>query len=169
MNKPFHFVTVAVAMLLQMFVAELAEAAKGVKKVVPADAPHTITGEVLSVTPKNGGVNFQVRTATHHKKQGAAAIAAKPAAHIHDLTANATTRLVDYHGSPAFPAAVHHGVRVKVQTKGTQATNVQILTHNRVPTYFTRHRVHSYRPQMHYAHLHLHPSHHHYHAAHHRR
>jgi hypothetical protein len=146
-----------------------AEAAKGVKKVAAGAGQRTLTGEVLSVTPKNGGVSFQVRTASHHKKQGAAAVA-KPAT-VHDLQATAATTLVNSNGTPAFPASVHHGVRVRVQATGGQATNVQILTHNHTAAHFTRYRTQAYRPHNSYAHLHLHPSHHHYHhsAHHHRR
>jgi len=47
------------------------QAAKGVKKAVPANTHRTISGVVTTIKPdKTGYGTFQVRTASHHKKVG---------------------------------------------------------------------------------------------------
>ena len=150
-----------------------AEAAKGVKKVIPPNAQRRITGEVLGVTPNNGGATLHVRVAHHHKKRGqvnpanpanganpanpgnaanapnaAAAAGGNPHHFGQDFTVTPATRFEHFNGRPASLAALHRGERVRIHATGQQATNVHILSHHRTLGTFAHHRAQIYRPAM---------------------
>jgi hypothetical protein len=143
-----------------------AEAAKGVKKVAPANAganpgantPRTISGVVTNVTKQNGGAAMHVRTAHHHKKQGvvnAAAVAGgNPQNHSHTFNVTMATHFAHQNGTPASVFSLHRGERVRVQATGHQAMNVQILSQHRTRGTFARYRANMYRPHLHQMHVH---------------
>lgn len=158
---------VVVGVAFYLTAGATAEAAKGVKKVVPPNAQRRITGEVLGVTPNNGGATLHVRVAHHHKKRGqvnpgnganpanpgnpanAAAVGGgKPHHYGQDFTVTPATRFEHFNGSPASLAALHRGERVRIHATGQQATNVHILSHHRTRGTFAHHRVQVYRPAM---------------------
>ena len=164
----------------------IAEAAKGVQKVAPANAPgnaagngggnaagnaqanaqRTISGVVLGVTHKNGGASFHLRTAQHHKKMGAVNPAAGAGGgvaggnhHGHQFNVTAATHFGRQNGAPASLASLHQGERVRVQAAGHQAMNVLILSQHRTRGSFTRHRASTYRPHLYQQHAHPHTTH----------
>ena len=134
--------------------ATSAEAAKGVKKAVPGNARHTISGVVTSITPdKTGYGTFQVRTAQHHKKVGVANAGANGGNGTQHVHVTAATRIEHHNGSAVSTvnvAALQKGQHVRVTSTGQQAQSVQIITHNRYRGSYTRHRASNYHP--HYAH-----------------
>ncbi|MBI3863160.1 MAG: hypothetical protein HY290_14815 [Planctomycetia bacterium] len=140
-----------------------AEAAKGVKKVAPANgAPRTVSGVVLNVAHRNGSGSFHLRTAQHHKKRGVVNAGAPVANanaqfHSHQFHVTAATRFAHQNGTPASFAALHRGERVRVQATGQQASAVQILSNHRAPGSFARNRTRVYAPHFYQARRHLHP------------
>jgi hypothetical protein len=144
-------------------VGTTAEAAKGVKKAAAPDTPRTVAGEVLRVTHHNGGASFHVRTAYHHKKRGmpsqgaSAGVQAQGQAqpqgqmhhHGHEFNATTATHIEHANGTPATLAALHQGERVRVQAVGHQASNVQIISHQRMHGTFNRSRARMYHPHYH--------------------
>ena len=123
--------------------ATTAEAAKGVKKVGQASGQHTVTGEVLNVNHRNGG-SFYLRTAHHHKKYGTGsgvnagnpggavnAAGGKRHHHGEEFHVTSATRFEHHNGSAASLASLQARERVRVTAVGHQATNVQILSHQR--------------------------------------
>ena len=155
-----------VGVSLYLAAAGTAEAAKGVKKVAPANnAPRMVSGVVLNVSHKNGVGLFHVRTAQHRKKMGAvnpgvnAAVNQPGVAgnnqlhHTHAFHVTAATRFGHQNGTPASLAALHRGERVRVQATGNQAVAVQILSQHRTRGSFTRYRVNNYRPHLYQHHI----------------
>lgn len=147
-----------------------AEAAKGVKKVAPANiagnnpgnaTPRMVSGVVLHVTHKNGSGSFHVRTAQHHKKQGAVnaptVAGAQPQHHGHQFHVTPATQFAYQNGTPASFAALHRGERVRVQATGQQASAVQILSNHRTVGNVARYRPPTYMPHLYQQHRHLHP------------
>jgi hypothetical protein len=138
------------------------EAAKGVKKVDPANAPanaqRTLTGVVLSVNHKNGSASFHLRTAQQHKKSGGvnpvAVAAGNQHNHNHEFNVTAATRFGHQNGNPANLASLHRGERVRVQAAGHQAENVEILSQHRTRGSFMRYRANNYHPHLYQPHLH---------------
>ena len=146
-----------------------AEAAKGVKKVAPANAGvnaganaganthRMMSGVVTNVTKQNGGAALHIRTAHHHKKTGvvnAATVAGGNQQH-HGHTFNVTnaTHFTHQNGSPASVFSLHRGERVRIQATGNQAVNVQILSQHRTRGSFARNRANTYRPHLHQMHV----------------
>jgi len=135
-----------------------AQAAKGVKKVPPANnTPRLVSGVVTHVAHKNGSGSFQVRTATHHKKAtgtatttaGAAAgtkAAATNPQHNRQFHVTGATRFGHSNGTPASFASLRSGERVRVQATGNNANAVQIMSHHRVRGTFARYRARMYNP-----------------------
>ena len=129
-----------------------AEAAKGVKKVVPANSQRTISGVVLSVTHTNASGKLRVRTTHHHKKRGVVnpgnVAAGNQQQSSHAFNVTAATRIAHQNGTPLSFAALHRGERVRVQAMGQQAMNVHILSQNRMRGSFARHRGRTYQPNL---------------------
>jgi hypothetical protein len=133
-----------------------AEAAKGVKKVDPTNAPanaqRTTAGVVLSVNHKNGSASFHLRTAQHHKKSGAvnpvAVAAGNQHSHNHEFNVTAATRFGHQNGTPASFASLHRGERVRVQAEGHEALAVQIFSQHHTRGSFTRYRANNYHPHL---------------------
>ncbi len=142
-----------------------AHAAKGVKKVAPANnAQRMVSGIVTGISHQNGGSAFHVRTAQHHKKivgfnqpgvaggaaaKGAAAGGVNHQHYSHTLHVTAATRFGHQNGNPASMASLRRGERVRVQATGNQASAVMIMSHqHRTRGYFTRFRTNMYRPQL---------------------
>lgn len=160
-NSRIPMAAAGVAMFLAA--GTTAEAAKGVKKAAAADTPRTVAGEVLRVTHHNGGASFHVRTAYHHKKlgmpnqgavaggqvQGQAQPQGQMQHHGHEFNVTAATHFEHANGTPATLAALHQGERVRVQAVGHQASNVQIISHQRMRGTFNRSRTRMYYPHLH--------------------
>lgn len=131
--------------------ASTAQAAKGVKKVAPANnASRVISGVVTHVAHKNGSGSFQVRTAHHHKKvTGTATTAAtsNPQQRV-QLHVTAATHFGHSNGTPASFAALRAGERVRVQATGHNANAVQIMSQHRIRGTFARYRGRTYNPYV---------------------
>jgi len=133
-----------------------AEAAKGVKKVIPANSQRTISGMVMSFTHNNISGMLHVRTAQHHRKRGAMnagngavgnnVVGGNQQQLGHMLNVTAATRVTHWNGTPVSAAALHRGERVRVHAMGQQALHVHILSQNRMRGSFARHRVRMYQP-----------------------
>lgn len=127
------------------------EAAKGVKKVIPANSQRTISGVVMNFTHNNVSGVLHVRTAHHHRKRGV--VNAGNVAGVnnqgqfgHTLNVTSATRVTHWNGTPVSAAALHRGERVRVHAMGQQALHVHILSQNRMRGYLARHRVRMYQP-----------------------
>jgi len=136
-----------------------AHAAKGVKKVAPANnVPRMVHGIVTGVAHQNGSNSFHVRTAHHHRKIGGVnqvgagggpATGVNQRYHSHTFHVTAATRFGHQNGNPASMASLRRGERVKVQATGNQAQTVMIMSHHhRARGYFTRYRTNVYRPHL---------------------
>ena len=139
----------------------VAEAAKGVKKVAPANnTPRIVTGVVTHVVHKKNGTGiFHVRTAHHHRKlaqtvtTGTATTATtttttKPQYHNHEFHVTPATQFTHANGTPVSFAALRLGERVRVQATGNNATAVHILSHHRIRGTFVRYRTRFYNPYV---------------------
>jgi len=132
--------------------ASTAEAAKGVKKNLPAGGAHEFSGEITHVNHKGG--EFHLRTAHSHKKVGANAGRNQG----HEFRVTSATRFEGAGGGHAGLVALHGGERARVRAIGTNAERVHILSHHRSHGSFYRHRP--YRGIVHY-HQHHARAHHH--------
>jgi hypothetical protein len=171
-----------VGIVFSLAAAGPAEAAKGVKKVAPANnTPRMMTGVVLSVTHQNVSGTFHLRTAQHHRKRGlvnqtgvagvngaanqtgvaagngavnqAGVAGGNPLHHMHVLHVTAATRFAHWNGNPASLASLHRGERVRVQATGNQAGAVMILSHHHIQGSFNRYRTNVYRPHLYQHHV----------------
>ena len=126
-----------------------AEAAKGVKKTT-ANGSHTVTGIVTSIIPaSNSSGTFQLRAANLHKKTGV----------LNSTSANGSSQGIELHVTPATQFqhsngtviktnALHVGNHVRVQTAGSNAQSVHLLSTHHATGNFQRHRANTYRPHI---------------------
>jgi hypothetical protein len=107
--------------------ASIAEAAKGVKKVRAVGDQHTLTGEVVNVTHKNGVGSFHLRMARNHKKLARGGAGGNGNHRGEEFHVTSATRFMGGGGGNVGLASLRRGERVQVRANGHQAEKVQIL------------------------------------------
>lgn len=147
-NKAFSLV---VSALLFVVLGSQVEAAKGIKKNLPAGSNQTVMGTILNINNSDG--TFTLRSSNPQKKlvqvNGAQMPVVNKQAITNTFHVMPSTSVIRQDGTAVGVSSIRPGLRARVvSTNNHQANVVQIYVHQRTSGYVTRHRTHVYRPQV---------------------